>query len=71
MDKQRLKIAEGEKLFELGNDHIVEAGDAAKNEEQRKHENAQVGRINALAFGLWRAAGYCHRHAGFPYVKLF
>ena len=48
LDQQRLRVAEREQLLQLGDDDVVERGDPAEDEEQREHEDAQVGRVVAV-----------------------
>jgi len=45
LDQYRLRVAEREQLVELGDDHIVETGDAPEHEEQRHHEQTQARRV--------------------------
>ena len=69
LDQHRLGVVEREQLLEPGNDHVIEAGDAAEDEEQRHHEIAQVGRFDVTGSGRPRHVirrvrhsrrGHCH-----------
>ena len=63
-------MAEREQLLQLGHDDVVEAGDTAEDEEQRKDEPAQIGRVGIGrvrrvrflrgAIGTRRDLGKCH-----------
>mgnify|MGYP000958254169 CR=1 FL=1 len=46
-----LGVAEGEQLLQLWDDDIVEAGDAAKNEEKRQDKGLQPRRVDMAGFG--------------------
>jgi hypothetical protein len=68
LHQARFKKAEREQLFELGDDHIVKAGDPAEYEEQRKDEIVEARRVNlrritrAAAHALCRTRARCHCH---------
>jgi hypothetical protein len=51
IDEVRLRMAEGEQLLQLGHNDVVERRDAAEDEEQGEHEDAQIGRVVAV-FGI-------------------
>ena len=61
LHQHRLHIVEGEQLLQLGDDHIIQAGDAAKDEEQGHHEQPQFGRIDmgTLLFCRQRVGARC------------
>jgi hypothetical protein len=63
-------VVEREQFLQLGDDHIVEAGDAAKGEEQAHHEQAQFGRIDVI---VGRALGICcgRRSHGLSFLSRF
>ena len=54
-----LRIIEREQLFELWNDHIVQAGDPAENEKQTHDKQLQLRRVDMGAVGLRRRCGAC------------
>ena len=54
-----LRIIEREQLFELWNDHIVQAGDPAEDEKQTHDKQLQLRRIDMCAVGLRRRCGAC------------
>ena len=54
LDQHGLREIEREQLFQLGDNDIVEGGDAAENEEQREHECLQAGGVDAFSFHLFR-----------------
>ncbi len=47
LDQHGLGVAEGEQLLQLGDQHVVEAGDAAEDEEQGEDEAAQHHQVAA------------------------
>ena len=42
-------MAEREQIFELGDQDVVETGDAAEHKEQYKHEHTQVGHVVSVS----------------------
>jgi hypothetical protein len=46
LDQHRLRVIEREQLFQLGDQHIIEAGDPAEDEEQREDEGRQAWRMH-------------------------
>jgi hypothetical protein len=46
LNQHRLRVVEREQFLQLGQDHVIEAGDAAEDEEQREDEVLQVRRVD-------------------------
>jgi hypothetical protein len=59
-----LPIAKGEEFLELGDDYVIQTGDAAEYEEQCEDEQTQVGGINPLADVVIAGKGIRGRRIG-------
>jgi hypothetical protein len=57
LHQHRLGIAQREQVLQLGDDDVVQAGDAAEDEEQGEDEDAQAGDVRIHGGVALRSAG--------------